>query len=106
MKHGVKVCRGASRRVGRRLFCPHPVKILYTVHALGAGLEGGRDFAPPQLVPVDATEEGMLHDIHAAIRATAQPLVHIPCEKPLQKVLCISAQKRCSTNRQLLYWSV
>lgn len=83
MKHGVKVCWGASRRVSRRLLCPHLVKILYTVHTLGAGLERGRDFTLAQLVPVNATEEGMLHDILAAVCTTAQPLVHIPCEKSL-----------------------
>lgn len=44
----------------------------------------------------------MLHDILAAVRSTAQPLIHIPCQKTLQEVLCMAAQKCCSNNKNIL----
>ena len=97
MKHGLQIGGRAGRRVCGRLLRPHLVKVLNTVQSLSAGLERGWDLALLQLVPVDAAEEGMTHDCFAAFWAMAQPLLDIPYKQALQQVLCIAAQKRCST---------
>ncbi len=97
MEHGLQIGGRAGGRVCGRLLCPHLVKILHTVQSLCAGLERGWDLALLQLVPVDAAEEGMIHDCLAAFWAVAQPLLNIPYKQALQQALCIAAQKRCST---------
>ncbi len=97
MKHGLQIGGRAGRRVCGRLLCPHLVKVLNTVQPLRAGLKGGWDLALLQLVPVDAAEEGMIHDCLAPFWAVAQPLLNIPYKQALQQTLGIAAQKCCST---------